>query len=64
MVYILHKYWILLLLLRNKRTLLVIRKPQIEIRFYFAILEWQNFGKELMVHSIGKRVKKVVHIPN
>ena len=34
---------------RNKLTLLVIGKPQIEIRFYFALLGWQNFVKELVV---------------
>ena len=43
-------------------TSLVIRKPQIKIRFHCTILEWQNFVKGLVVHSVGKRVKKVVHV--
>ena len=63
MVYILHKYWLLLLLSRNKLTLLVIGKPQIEIRFYFALLGWQNFVKELVVQCWYESKENGTHIP-
>lgn len=47
---------------KTDSTSLVIKKPQIKIRFYFTILERKEFIKGLTVASFGKRVKKVVQI--